>query len=105
MDFKPRPLLRRIPPSHCSEIANRAIAEFAKTEKLVRIDDDHEPTFAIALVARQRGKWGTELRFGNKPLFSSSDIEGVRLPLAILPISQAFAAIHQSCVKFLRSSR
>src|SRR6266566_1779758 len=55
-----------IPPSHCAEIASRAIAEFVKTEKLIRIDDDHEPSFAIALVARQHGKWITDLRFGSK---------------------------------------
>src|SRR5437588_2876754 len=37
-----------IPPSHCAEIANRAIAEFVRGEKLVRIGDDQEPAFAIA---------------------------------------------------------
>jgi hypothetical protein len=92
-----------IPPSHCAEIANRAIAEFAKTEKLVRIDDDHEPAFAIALVSRQRGKWVTDLRFGNKSLFSSTEAQQAENPLAILPLSQAFTIIHQRCLKFLRT--
>jgi hypothetical protein len=94
----------RIPPSHCAEIANRAIAESAKAEKLVRIDDDHEPTFAIALVARQRGKWVTDLRFGNKALSSSKEAQQFGNPLAILPISEAFTAIHRQCAKFLRTN-
>jgi hypothetical protein len=94
-----------IPPSHCAEIASRAIAEFAKKEKLTSIDDDHEPTFVIALVVRQRGKWVTDLRFGNKPLYSSKEAQQAAHPLAILPISEAFTATHQKCVKFLRTGR
>ena len=93
-----------IPPSHCAEIASRVITEFVKTEKLSRIEEDHEPSYAVAFVARQRGKWVTDLRFGNKLLFSSRDIEKTRQPLAILPMSHAFTTIHQSCVKFLRTS-
>jgi len=88
-------------PSHCADIANRAIAEFAKTEKLTRIDDDHEPTFAIALVSRQHGKWITDVRFGSKALFSSKEAQQVGNPFAILPISETFTAIHRHCVKFL----
>jgi hypothetical protein len=93
-----------IPPSHCAEIASRAIAAFVKAEKLTRIDDDHEPAFAIALVARQNGKWITDLRFGSKALFSSKEAQQVNNPLAILPISEAFTAIHRRCAKFLRTS-
>jgi len=93
-----------IPPSHCAEIASRAIAEFVKTEKLIRIDDDHEPTLAIALVVRQRGKWVTDLRLGHSPLFSSMQTQQAETPLAILPISQAFITIHKQCAKFLRTT-
>ena len=93
-----------IPPSHCAEIASRVITEFVRTEKLTRIDDDQEPTFAIALVARRRGKWVTDLRFGNKPLFSSKETQQFGNPLAILPISQAFTRVHRQCVKLLRTS-
>jgi len=92
-----------IPPSHSAEIANRAITGFVKTEKLTRIDDDHEPAFAIALVARQRGKWVTDLRFGRESLFSSKEAQQAGNPLAVLPISEAFTRIHRQCVKFLRT--
>jgi hypothetical protein len=87
----------------CAEIANRVITEFAKAEKLSRIDDNYEPTFAIALVSRQRGKWVTDLRFGNKPLYSSKEAQQVENPLAVLPVSEAFTAIHRQCAKFLRT--
>ena len=93
-----------IPPSPSSEIASQAIAAFVKAEKLTRLDDDRQPTFAIALVARQRGKWVTDLRVGNKPLFSSTEAQQATNPLAILPISEAFTRVHRQCVKFLRTS-
>jgi hypothetical protein len=94
-----------IPASDAAEIADRAIAEFVKTEKLARIDDGQEPTFALALVSRHREQWVTDLRRGGKALFSEKESREARHPLAILPIAQAFVAIHQQCVKFLHADR
>jgi hypothetical protein len=94
-----------IPVSDAAEIASRAIAEFVKAEKLARIDDGQEPSFAIALVTRQGGRWVADLRRGSKALLSEKESREARHPLAILPIAQAFVAIHQQCVKFLHADR
>jgi hypothetical protein len=94
-----------IPVSDAAEVVSEAIAAFVKTEKLTRIEDDHEPSFAVTLVSRHRDRWITDLRRGGKALFSEKESREVRYPVAVLPISQAFVAIHHQCAKFLRADR
>jgi len=90
-----------VPVSNAAEIADRLIAEFVRAEKLTRTDVDQEPTFAIALVCQQRGKWVADLRRGSKAILSERELREVKHPLAVLPIAQAFIAVHQQCIKFL----
>jgi hypothetical protein len=94
-----------IPVSDAAELASQAIAAFVKTERLTRIEDRQEAAFALALVSRQRAQWVVDLRRGGKALFSEKEAREARHPLAILPIAQAFVAIHQQCVKYLGADR
>jgi hypothetical protein len=94
-----------IAPSHCAEIANKAITQFVKAEKLGHIDDGQDLPFAVAVATRHRGQWVTELRSDRQSPYSTKEARQVVHPLAILPISQPVAAIHQQCVKLLRAGR
>jgi hypothetical protein len=93
-----------IPPSHCAEIANKAITQFIKTEKLGHIEDGQDLPFAVAVATRHRGQWVTELRSDQSP-YATKEARQVVHPLALLPISQAFTSVHRQCAKVLRTGR